>query len=147
MSKKDYPKPQQNDSWHTDKWILDMFPISPSYVVCARFADLWFDPCPYIENFDANEHRDGLKIDWLPRTFVNPPYSNPLPWVEKAIDENKKGHIIVMLLIHDTSTRWYAKLHEAGARFMSIQGRLKYGSGKACAFPSVLVTLESTLTE
>ena len=143
MSKKDYPRRHlSKDYWVTDSWIQAMFPITPSYCEFAS-KKMWFDPCPYNEDFNPALDRDGLKIPWCNQTFVNPPYSNVMPWVEKAILENKThGHTIVMLLKHDSSTKWYAKLHSAGAKFMMIQGRLKFGSDKGCAFPCVLVTLE-----
>ena len=54
----------------------------------------WFDPCPLNPNWTV----DGLKLDWKDKTFVNPPYSKPKPWVEKAIEESKRGKRIVMLL-------------------------------------------------
>jgi len=82
-----------------------------------------------------------LETSWGMKTFVNPPYSNPLPWVEKAIEEHEAGRTIVMLLKHDTSTRWYALLHEAGAKFLMVQGRLKHQTGRSAAFPSVLAVL------
>ena len=97
------------DNWGTPDWLMDVF------------SD-WFDPCP----FNSNPEIDGLKLDWKDKTYVNPPYSNPLKWVDKAIEENKKGKTIAMLLHVDTSTKWYLKLVEAGARFMFIHGRLKY---------------------
>ena len=142
--KKDYPRPNKNDSWRTDDWIQSMFPISPSIIECAVDNGYWFDPCPYNPNFNPKLDRDGLKIEWLPRTFVNPPYSNPLPWVKKAIEESeKRSSTIVMLLKHDSSTKWYAELHKAGAKFMMIQGRLKFGTNKGCAFPSILAVLDT----
>ena len=82
--------------------------------------------------------------------YVNPPYSNPLPWVEKAIYEIDKypDSTIVMLLKHDSSTRWFRMLHEAGATFLMFQGRLDFDSpdglgivGSCASFPSVLVVL------
>jgi hypothetical protein len=141
--KKDYPRPKKNDSWETDDWIQQMFPLHPSLIFCNKNPDYWFDPCPLNDNWERN----GLTIPWVNRTFVNPPYSNPLPWVEKAIKERDLGNTIVMLLKHDSSTKWYRLLHEAGAHMMMIQGRLKYGSGKGCAFPSVLVTLTRTKSD
>lgn len=138
--KKDYPRQHlSKDSYATDNWIQAMFPISPSYAKCAKDAKLWFDPCPLNDNWTRN----GLECAWLPRTFVNPPYSNVMPWVEKAIFLNKsEGFTIVMLLKHDSSTKWFAKLQEAKAKFMMIQGRLKFKTGKGCAFPSVIAVLE-----
>jgi len=114
-----------NDQYATDKRIMEIF-------------ENWFDPCPLKEIYDIN----GLTCDWEDRTYVNPPYSNVMPWVKKAIEENKKGKLIVMLLRMDTSTKWFKELQEAGAMFMWINGRLRFGdSGKPANFPSMLVIL------
>ena len=113
-----------NDNYATDERIMDMF------------RD-WFDPCP----LNPNPEIDGLKIDWKDRTYVNPPYSKPLVWVEKAIEENKKGKLIVMLLRMDTSTIWFQKLQEAGSMFLWINGRLRFNNLKPANFPSMLVIL------
>tara|TARA_Y100000004_G_scaffold133193_1_gene150438 strand:- start:131 stop:505 length:375 start_codon:yes stop_codon:yes gene_type:complete len=121
------------DDWATPKWLKGLF-------------EDWYDPCP------LNAHFDGLLIpEWdsvykehEPNgIYINPPYSNPLPWVLKAIETNHKyGTKIVMLLKHDSSTQWYAALKEAGARFLMIEGRLKFGNSRSGApFPSVLVVL------
>ena len=113
------------ENYSTPKWILEIF-------------EDWFDPCPLNDNPKVN----GLDIEWKDKTYVNPPYSNPLPWVEKAIEENKKGKTIVLLLRMDTSTRWFKELQESGAKFLWINGRLKFGdTGKPAPFPSMLVIL------
>ena len=119
-----------NDNYATDERIMDLF------------SD-WFDPCPLNENYDRNDHNsiDGLKIEWEDKTYVNPPYSKPLPWVLKAIEENKKGKLIVMLLRMDTSTRWFKELQEAGAMFLWINGRLRFNNLKPANFPSMIVIL------
>jgi succinyl-CoA synthetase alpha subunit len=36
---------------------------------------------------------NGLDVEWENKTYCNPPYSKPLPWINKAIEENKKGKI------------------------------------------------------
>ncbi len=113
-----------NDNYPTDKWIKDMF-------------EDWFDPCPLNDNPEI----DGLKISWKDKTFVNPPYSHPLGWIDKAIEENKKGKMIVMLLRVDTSTKWFGRLIEAGAKILWVNGRLKHHTGKPANFPSMLVVL------
>jgi hypothetical protein len=130
--KKDYPKKNlSTDSYHTDAWILDLF-------------EGWFDPCPFNPGYKNGKDLDGLTISWGEKTFCNPPYSNPLPWVKKAIRESREGKTVVMLLKHDSSTKWYQCLHEAGARMMMIQGRLKHQTSKPAAFPSLLVVLSKT---
>ena len=114
-----------SDNFRTDQWILNMF-------------EGWFDPCPY----DPRWITDGLKLDWPDKTFINPPYSAPLKWVRKAIfhhrEENKR---MVLLLKHDSSTKWYKELHEAGASFLMLDRRLKYQTGKSAPFPSILAVL------
>jgi hypothetical protein len=128
------------DNWGTPEWLMNVF-------------EDWFDPCPFNPEFDKAKHQDGLEIEWKDKTYVNPPYSNPLKWVEKAIEENKKGKTIAMLLKVDTSTRWFAKLNEAGAYFLWLNGRLKFkgknwhdGEGKLSPanFPSMLAILSRT---
>jgi len=50
---------------------------------------------------------------------------------------------IVMLLKHDSSTRWFRKLHEAGSHFLLISERLSYQTGKTANFPSVLAIISN----
>lgn len=114
------------DNWATPLWLQNIF-----------MSEEWFDPCPYNENPIVN----GLKIDWKEKTYVNPPYSNPLPWIEKAIEESKKGKIIVLLLNVDTSTTWFAKLNEVGAHFMWFAERLKFSELNSSPRPSMLAIL------
>lgn len=137
MSKKDYSRRHlSSDKYKTDKWIRAMFPDG-----------IWYDPCPI--DWDASKDIDGLTMDWQLQchihnylgTFVNPPYSNPLPWVKQAIETYENGGNVVMLLKHDSSTEWYRLLHEAGARFLLVNKRLKYCTNTGAAFPSVLAVL------
>ena len=117
-----------NDNYATDECIMDLF------------SD-WFDPCPLSEDWEEAGGPNGLEIPWKNKTYVNPPYSKPLPWILKAIQENKLGKTIVMLLRMDTSTKWFKELQEAGAKFLWINGRLRFKTGKPANFPSMLVIL------
>ena len=116
------------DSWSTDAWIFGK----------GGIFEGWFDPCP----LDEDPKFDGLIEEWHHRTFVNPPYSDVLPWVDRAIYYNRKyDYSIALLLKHDSSTEWYRRLHEAGGKMLMINKRLKHGSKTAAGFPSVLVYL------
>jgi hypothetical protein len=112
------------DSYHTPNWILNIF-------------NGWFDPCPY----NPNPTIDGLKLDWKDKTYCNPPYSNPKPWVVKAIEENKKGKQIALLLKLDCSTEWFKLLTEADAHIFFINERVKF-NGKAPPFCNALFILD-----
>lgn len=118
-----------SDNYRTDQWILNL-------------VGDHFDPCPYNPAHDP-EIYDGLAIEWEhDRVFVNPPYSNPKPWVKKAIETHYRYNNVVMLLLkHDSSTEWYRSLHEANAKFLMINKRLKHQTGRSANFPSVLVVL------
>ncbi len=61
-----------------------------------------FDPCPYPKPDDF----DGLTCDWGSRNYVNPPFGSimhqgkkkgPTAWMRKALAEQKKGHLSVVV--------------------------------------------------
>ena len=56
-----------------------------------------FDPCPY-----PKPKWDGLEVEWGKSNYVNPPYrkidGSPTAFVRKAIEENKKGKTVVLVL-------------------------------------------------
>lgn len=60
-----------------------------------------FDPCPYPLPADY----DGLKINWGKSTYLNPPFRKRdaksggiTAFVRKAIEENRKGKQVVLIL-------------------------------------------------
>tara|TARA_Y100001938_G_C8100800_1_gene441571 strand:- start:974 stop:1462 length:489 start_codon:yes stop_codon:yes gene_type:complete len=127
-----------SDSFSTPQWVLDMFPRA-------------FDPCPFNPEWDET-HFNGLVDEWPDSglIFINPPYSNVMPWIERAFNHkfecNMKGSkvTIVMLLKHDSSTKWFAKLQECGAKFLMFQGRLAFENAdkkSPCGFPSILAVI------
>lgn len=108
------------DSYATPKWLMDLF-------------EGYYDPCP----LNPSPEFDGLKLEWGAKTYVNPPYSDPLAWVEKGIEESKKGKLVVMLLRADTSTRYFARCVEEG-EVIYFGRRIKF-NGKTPYFASMLV--------
>lgn len=117
-----------SDDYPTDEWIKMLF-------------EGWHDPCSLSDG--TFRMVDGLGSSWKDKTFVNPPYSKPLPWVEHAIKENAKGKTIALLLKVDTSTKLYARLIEADAHIIFIHKRLKHQTGKPANFPSMIAILHS----
>jgi hypothetical protein len=118
---------KKNDDYATPKWLKD-----------SLFKD-WFDPCPLA--IGGCFQIDGLSQPWKDRTFVNPPYSEPLKWVKKAIEENRKGKTIALLLKYDCSTEWYRQLLSAGAHIIAVNERLHFGDKKAAPFCSMIAIL------
>ena len=94
-----------------------------------------YDPCPInpegLRDFDGLGEWQGTSI------FINPPYSNPKIWIEKVVQEQRKGKTIVMLLRVDTSTNYFHELVLPNAELRWIRGRVRF-KGKLAPFPSYL---------
>ena len=122
---------KKSDCWKTPRWLM------------RHFID-HYDPCP--SNFKEDYfHKSGLEKNWRKSraSYVNPPYSQPKLWVDKAIEQQNKGVDVVMLLRCDPSTKWYKKLVEADAHFCYFNERLKFSESKGSPnFASMLVFLE-----
>jgi phage N-6-adenine-methyltransferase len=79
---------------------------------------------------------DGIDFDYAANKYVwcNPPYSNPLPWVNKALEAQKDGLGVVMLLNNDMSVGWFARALIGVSEVRCIIGDLKengsYSSGR-----------------
>jgi len=103
-----------SDNWKTPKDFYDK--------LNAEF-NFDYDPCP------LNSVFDGLIGEWGQSNFVNPPYSRKLKeaFIMKAIEESKKGKIVVLLLPVSTSTKIFHDFilpNKKEIRF--IRGRIKF---------------------
>ena len=78
--------------------------LTPPDLYAALDAEFHFDfdPCPHPLPFGF----DGLTCEWGQRNYVNPPFGSiihegrkkgPTAWVRKAIVEQKKGKLVVMV--------------------------------------------------
>ena len=130
-----------NDIWETATHIFE--PLNEEF-------GFTLDVCAMPETAKCTKFYspadDALQQPWSPELcWMNPPYSNPRPWVEKAFGEAEKGATVVALLPADTSTRWWAvfwdhdwhRLRRIGdelrflprrVRFVGATGSPKFGS-------------------
>lgn len=120
---------KQSDNWSTPKVIYDYY-INQNY----------FDPCP------LNSEFDGLEIEWKEKNFVNPPYSKIKNFVDKSIEEAKKGKNVVLLIPARTDTKWFRKLVDYGCYIEFVTGRLHFSSSNSAPFPSCYITLTGKKT-
>lgn len=113
----------------TDDWA------TPLYIYEQAMAKGMFDPCPlYCKE-------DGLAIEWKESNFVNPPYSQMLKWVEKSIEEHKKGKRVILLIPARTDTKAFRALFSYGSRITFVTGRLRFNEAGQAPFPSMIVEL------
>ena len=61
-----------------------------------------FDPCPH-----PRPLWDGLEVEWGQSNYINPPFSGPTKWVNKAIAEYRKGKKVVFVFPID---KWVHKM-------------------------------------
>jgi hypothetical protein len=83
-----------------------------------------FDPCP------VDFKKDGLKIHWKKRNYVNPPYTILKEFVSKAILETELGNETIMLLPSKTDQDWFHHLIFNDYEIHWIKGRLKFKNNK-----------------
>lgn len=105
MIKSNTPK-NIKDLWATPLWVF----LYAEYYWQIRF-DLDTCALPHnakVKNFISPE-QDTLKTNWNGKyCWMNPPYSNPLPFVLRAIQQSVlHNKTVVMLLNVDTSTKWF----------------------------------------
>jgi hypothetical protein len=95
------------DSYCTPGWLT------------ARLPRVHLDPCSnHRSTVRAMMHcvledgQDGLAVPWDSSVFLNWPYSDPMPWVEKLLAEVAAGRVQYAIILpkHDHSTEWWARL-------------------------------------
>ena len=69
------------DDYYTPRWVFESLNTTFDVDVCA--------PCEGVPWLPAKHHwcidNDGLQQRWYGRVWMNPPYSNPTPWIDKFI--------------------------------------------------------------
>lgn len=109
------------------KWSGNNNYATPEYLYQALHMEFDFDldPCPLNPEFDPQVHVDGLKLDWTDRrVFVNPPWSDILPWIQKGLDS--KARLVVYLVPARTDTEWFHLLKQHGAELRLFRKRVHF---------------------
>lgn len=150
---------EERDRRATPQWVVEAI----QHVLNIRFD---VDVCADSRNFKAPLYLDVAKIDaltcaWNVRrdlltgrvgvhpgvfAFMNPPYSDPGPWCEKAATEaRERSMFVVGLLPDDRSTHWYQQWIDGVAcvcyvpdiriSFLGPDGKPQAGNPKGSIFP------------
>lgn len=128
--------PEERDYWQTPGWLVaflrDRFG--------AFDVDLACTAANMICERGIVEERDSLSENWRHwgrLGFLNPPFSNPGPWVQKAVDSatqyERDGFSCVLVLPTHVCQKWAALAALATER-IEFEGRINYvrpGGGKS----------------
>lgn len=115
--------------WTSDEWSTPQDIVSE---LAVEFGPFDLDPCARAETAKAptfyTKADNGLSQPWRGRVWLNPPYSNPAPWLRKAIAETTAGRasVVVALLPAATDTAWFHDLVQYRAEVRFRRGRIKF---------------------
>lgn len=115
--------------WTSDHWST---PPDLMKALESKYGPFDLDPCCRAETAKAPRFYtiddNGLTKPWFGRVYMNPPFSKPGPWLQKAIAEIDAGRaeIVVALLPVSTDTRWFHNFVKGQARIEFIEGRVKF---------------------
>lgn len=125
----DLARPLDAPAW----WSSDDWATPPALVAAleAEFGAFDLDPCARDETAQAPNYytlaEDGLRQSWAPlRVFVNPPYSAPRPWIEKAREEAYRGAQVILLLPAATDTKWFHEIVLPYGNIRFLAPRIKF---------------------
>ena len=127
------------EGWSSDHWET---PWGVVKELEAEFGVFDLDPCCTQATAKApafyTQEDDGLSKSWFGRVFLNPPYSKPAPWLEKAWSTTRSGSavLVVALLPVRTDTRWFHSFVKDRAEVRFIKGRVKFIGWQGTPIPS-----------
>jgi hypothetical protein len=103
------------------------------------------DPASGAENEQIAEavytiEDDGLQQTWDGKVWLNPPFSEKLPFFRKAINELQAGNadLIISLAPVDTSTEWFQQWFSRADRLCWLEGRDWYQANGSPSFNTVV---------
>jgi hypothetical protein len=75
-----------------------------------------------------NKERDGLAQEWNGNIWLNPPYGDPLPWVEKLVTEHQVGRVRQAILLVNTanSPQWSRLLWHSSFAVCLLDRRVRF---------------------
>lgn len=95
------------DNWTTPEWLTQRLPV-----VDIDPASNYRSTVKALKSCWLSRGEDGLAIPWWGSMFLNGPYSDMEPWMEKANDEWAAGHLTeaIFLVKLDPTTGWWKKM-------------------------------------
>jgi hypothetical protein len=100
----------QSDEHYTPKHLFDALNIQFDLDVASPLGGSYVPAKRYY-----TKSEDGLISEWYGNVWMNPPYSNPTPWVERFL-QHKQG----IALLPVTRGKWWDKLWASECAIMPL---------------------------
>ncbi len=110
--------PDTSDVWFTPPNIFEALGITFDLDPCAPPGGVSWIPAER----HYSEMDDGLTQPWEGRVWLNPPYSNPQPWVKRL---SIHGDGVALLPADTTTSLWHDHIIRSDA-LCFIRGRLHF---------------------
>lgn len=114
----------ERDCWRTPRWLFSW--------LNERFAfdvDLAADENNALCAYFCTEESDALAQPWHRvwlRGFLNCPYSNVDPWLDKAIYEQRRGFMTVMVFPSPNGEDRFGQVFSHASEIIDIVGRVHF---------------------
>jgi len=101
-----------SDDWYTPRWVFDALDVEFDLDVASPPGGIpWIPVKHYYTKAD-----DGLAQNWRGKVWMNPPYSDPTPWVKKWV-EHGEG----VALIPTSTGKWMLDLwHQPAVAWLAL---------------------------
>jgi hypothetical protein len=111
-----------SDDYWTPRWLFDTLGLTFDLdVACPPGGAPWVPAKHYYTQAD-----DGLASPWFGRVWMNPPYSNATPWVNKFIDH---GNGIALTVI--SKSKWFDRAWaDPRIRFVVMAQNFAFDQGR-----------------
>jgi len=112
------------DEWGTPVWLFSFWDraIGGFHLdACASFLNRKVNNWYSLEN-----GHDGLKLPWEKWTWCNPPFSQLSQWLDKAIEEKKKGNSSVVIAMARTDSEIFHYARNNATEIYLVEGRVSF---------------------
>ena len=101
-----------SDDWYTPPYIFEALRLEFDMDVSAPPQGVpWIPAKRFLSIIE-----DGLETEWAGRVWMNPLYSDPLPWIDKFI-----AHGNGVALVPTSTGRWMLKFWDCEASWLMLQ--------------------------
>jgi hypothetical protein len=111
------PPRKHSDEWYTPPEIFEAMALEFDIDVCAPAGGIGWIPAKKYFTIDDN----ALEQEWHGRVWMNPPFSNPGPFVHKWLD-----HANGVAFLPFSKSRWFESLWNSSASFALPDIHLKF---------------------